>query len=177
MLLSAALGDAPGSRALLSVGSGGEPLPDWEARGYTVVRLDIEPATNPDIVASMTDMGPIGPFDAVLCSHSLEHLYPHEVPIALSEFHRVLKPGGCVVVLVPDLEGVSATDDLLPDGNGLSGLHLYYGAAGLLAEFPYMAHHCGFVADTLGRVMTEVGFTTQTSRLSQYNLMGFGVKT
>jgi predicted SAM-dependent methyltransferase len=31
--------------------------------------------------------------DAIFSSHNIEHLYPHEVPVALAEFIRVLKPG------------------------------------------------------------------------------------
>lgn len=175
MRLGAVLGDSPEPRSLLAVGSGNTPLPDWEARGFNIVRLDIEPSTNPDILASMTDMGPIGPFDTVLCSHALEHLYPHEVHWALAEFYRVLKPGGTAVVLVPDLEGVAPTDDKLP-GTELSGLHLYYGDAGLIPQFPHMAHHCGFVASTLKACMEMAGFKVTTDRASNYNLMGLGTK-
>ena len=159
---------------VLFVGAGSDTGEQWT--GYEVVRLDIDPSTNPDIVASMTDMGDIGPFDAVYCSHSLEHLYPHEVPVALSEFFRVLKPGGKLIILVPDLEGVSPTDDELPDSPGLCGLHLFYGDASLIPEHPYMAHHCGFIASTLQAVMEAAGFKTQTQRMRHYNLMGVGIR-
>ncbi len=124
----------------------------------------------------MTSMGDIGQFDAVYCSHALEHLYPHEVRVALSEMHRVLKDGGNVVLLVPDLEGVPATDDVLP-GSHLCGLQLIYGDYAAIPERPYMAHHCGFVASTLKAVLDEAGFkTTKTERLSFHNLMGIGFK-
>lgn len=163
-------GEAP---TVLFVGAGHDTGEQWA--GYQITRLDIDPATSPDVVASMTDMGAIGPFDAVYCSHALEHLYPHEVPIALSEFHRVLKPGGRAIVLVPDLEGVPATDDVLP-GSNLCGLHLFYGDAALIPEHPYMAHHCGFVASTLQAAMEAAGFKVQTQRMSFYNLMGIGIR-
>lgn len=161
-------------RVVLSVGAGGDVGSCWE--GCKVVRLDIDPATNPDIVASMTDMGAIGPFDVVYCCHALEHLYPHEVPRALSEFHRVLSPGGTVVILVPDLQDVLPTDDELPDMGGLSGLHLYYGDARLIESMPYMAHHSGFVEKTLADCMQKAGFTVLMKRMSKFNLMGIGKK-
>jgi protein O-GlcNAc transferase len=170
----AASGATSGPRTLLAVGSGKSPLPEWETR-YTIVRLDIDPRMEPDIVASMTDMGPIGPYDALLCSHALEHLYPHEVPRALAEFYRVLKPGGLAIVLVPDLEGVAPTEERLP-GTELNGLHLFYGDASMIEEFPHMAHHCGFVAHTLAEVMTAAGFRVKTDRASHYNLVAVGVK-
>lgn len=138
-----------------------------------MVRLDIDPRTSPDIVGSMTDLGDIGPFEAVACNNALEHLYPHEVTKALSEFKRVLKPGGIVVIQVPDLQDVKATEDLLPE-IGMSGLHLMYGDPGKLEEFPYMAHHSGFVEESLRRVMEQSGFSVQTKRLSCYQLMGIG---
>ena len=159
---------------VLFVGAGHDAGKQWE--GYEVTRLDIDPSTNPDIVGSMTSMGEIGPFDAVYCSHSLEHLYPHEVPTALSEFFRVLKPGGRAVVLVPDLEGVPPTDDELPDAPGMCGLHLFYGDARLIPDHPYMAHHSGFVQSTLRAAMEAAGFKTETKRMSYYNLMAIGVR-
>lgn len=170
----AALGPVSGPRSVLIVGSGADSMPQWEKSGYAVTRLDIEPRTNPDVLASMTDMGPIGPFGVVFCSHALEHLYPHEVPVALSEFRRVLCPRGVAVVIVPDLEGVPATDDVLP-GIGVSGLHMYYGDASQIAEFPHMAHHCGFVESTLKGAMQAAGFEVRAVR-GQYNLIGIGVK-
>lgn len=163
------------ARTVLVVGAGHDSGEYW--KDYEVTRLDIDPSTEPDVVASMTDMGAIGPFDVVYCSHALEHLYPHEVPIALGEFARVLKQGGTAIVLVPDLEGVPATDDRLPNaGSDICGLHLYYGDARLIPEHPYMAHHCGFVASTLAAAMSAAGFETKTQRMSYYNLMGIGVK-
>lgn len=161
-------------RTVLIAGCG-EEGPQWADQGWSVVRLDIDPRTSPDIVGSMTDLGDIGPFDAVACNNALEHLYPHEVTKALSEFHRVLKPGGHVVIQVPDLEDVKPTEDLIPE-IGMSGLHLYYGDPELLENFPYMAHHCGFVRETLRRVMEEAQFQVQTKRLPCHQLMGIGVK-
>jgi SAM-dependent methyltransferase len=161
-----------GDKSVLVVGSGHDAGEYWE--GYRVTRLDIDPETHPDIVASMTDMGAIGPFSAVYCSHALEHLYPHDVPTALAEFRRVLVPGGVAVVVVPDLEGVAPTDDVLP-GTGLCGLHLFYGDASLIPTQPYMAHHCGFVASTLEAAMTAAGFKVKTQRASNYNLIGVGI--
>lgn len=168
-----------GEKTMLVPGSGPDLLPEWEQRGYKVVRLDVEPRNNPDVVASMTAMGEIGPYDLIYCCHALEHLYPHEVYQALCEFKRVLKPGGVAVVVVPDLEDVRPTEDPLPDfpeGTKLCGLHLYYGDFTQIPEFPYMAHHSGFVAETLEHALDAAGFKGQTCRMEHYNLIGIGVK-
>jgi SAM-dependent methyltransferase len=44
-----------------------------------------------------------GEFDAALCLDVLEHLRLDEQPRALAELHRVLKPGGRLLVSVPNL--------------------------------------------------------------------------
>ena len=160
---------------VLAVGCGPDPMQEWRDRGYEVVRLDADPAVAPDIVASMTSLGEIGPFDVVYCSHALEHIYPHEVPTALAEFHRVLVSGGIAMVVVPDLPDIAPTDDVIP-GMGITGLDMFYGNSREIPDRPYMAHHCGFVADTLGRAVTAAGFETKTVRMDKHNLMAIGTK-
>lgn len=46
-------------------------------------------------------------FDACYCSHMLEHLSRGEAQLLLCEIHRVLKPGGIIRLVVPDLEGIA----------------------------------------------------------------------
>ncbi|WP_395739477.1 class I SAM-dependent methyltransferase [Prosthecobacter sp.] len=42
-----------------------------------------------------------GPYDSVICSHLLEHIaYPQKL---LSDIRRVLKPGGALVVAIPNI--------------------------------------------------------------------------
>lgn len=41
--------------------------------------------------------------DHILCSHFLEHVYPTECAEILADFHRVLKPGATLHVIVPDI--------------------------------------------------------------------------
>ena len=146
----------------------------------TPMTMDIDPRNNPDIVGTMTDIGDHGPFDAVYCCHALEHLYPHEVNRALAEFRRVLRPGGIVIIVVPDLEDVKPNCDVLsdyPGGVRYCGLHLYYGDFSQIEEFPYMAHHCGFVKETLAEAMAQGGFSRcKVERMGAYNLMGVGIK-
>ena len=168
-------GGASAPPTVLMPGGSQEEAALWRGRGYTVVRLDVEPRVEPDIVATMTNMGAIGPYDAVFCNNAVEHLYPHEVLPALAEFYRVLRTGGHAIVIVPDLEGVAPTEDIIPE-IGLTGLHLYYGDAALIAAFPFMAHHCGFVEATLRSAMEKVGFSVTTQRLPCHQLMAIGTQ-
>jgi SAM-dependent methyltransferase len=76
---------------------------------WTETRLDLDEGVRPDILGSVTDLKqiPDGAFDAVWCSHSLEHLYRHDVVKALAEFQRVLKPDGFTLITSPDLESIA----------------------------------------------------------------------
>ena len=163
-------------KTLLHIGCGSDPLPAWLS-DFKETRIDINEAVNPDIVASMLDLGEIGVFDVVFCRHALEHLYPHEVPIAIAEFYRVLKQGGHLIVFVPDLQDVQATDDVLfesPAGP-ISGLDLIYGFREATKTNPYMQHKTGFIKQTLEQALS--GFSTvRVKRLSAYDMMGVGVK-
>lgn len=52
--------------------------------------------------------------DEIRCSHMLEHLSFRDVPKALEEWKRVLRPGGRIRLSVPDFAKISSTADLDP---------------------------------------------------------------
>lgn len=171
--------DAPvNAGAVLHVGCASTPLPDW--LGGVETRLDIDASYNPDIIASMTDLGDIGGFDFLYCSHALEHLYPHEVRIALGEFRRVLNEGGAAYICVPNLDGIKPTFDVVYEtesGYPISGFHMYYGDPELIPHNPHMAHHSGFTPETLGEALEGAGFSRVIIHVhSGFNLVGIGVK-
>ncbi len=60
-----------------------------------------------DLRLDIEDMDvPSAAFDTVLCSHVLEHVDDRK---ALGEIHRVLKPDGRLVAMIPVAEGCAAT--------------------------------------------------------------------
>ena len=138
--------------------------PEWEE-----VRLDIDPAVQPDIVGSMTDLGAVenGAFDALFSSHNIEHLYPHEVSGALAEFHRVLAPTGFCVITCPDLQSIAAlvAEDRLLDpaytspAGPITPLDMIFGHRPAMASGNlYMAHRCGFTQKVLVGTLRSAGF-------------------
>lgn len=163
---------------VLHAGCGDAPLPSMPFGECEEVRLDIDSSVNPDVVANITDMGEIGQFDAAYCSHALEHLYPHQVSTALSEFFRVIKPGGYALLFVPDLEGLTPTDDVLFESacGPIASMDLFYGLRSALAELPHMAHHTGFTSATLQGALESAGFTVTMQRISNYNLAAIARK-
>jgi predicted SAM-dependent methyltransferase len=164
--------------SLLHVGCGGDPLPKY-LNLYEETRLDIDETHSPDIISSMTDLGDIGEFDVVLCSHALEHLHPEEAVKAMIEFHRVTKKGGAVIVFVPDLEGIKATNEVVYESTAgpITGLDMIYGFTKMTKDNHYMRHLTGFVSFTLSGLLTKTGFTKVTiKKLNNFSLMGVGVK-
>jgi ubiquinone/menaquinone biosynthesis C-methylase UbiE len=136
-------------------------------------RLDIDPDVSPDFVAPLTDMGDIGQYSIAYCSHALEHLAPHDIEKALSEFHRVLSPGGFLIVIVPNLANIAPTDDVVYESTAgpITGLDMFYGKASFVAENEFMAHKYGFVRSTLTAFIERAGFTVKHVGDTNFNLM------
>lgn len=163
----------PSVRTFLHVGCGparqAQAGPGLRGEGWREIRFDIDPSVSPDLVGSMTDMSAVadGQVDAVYSSHNIEHLYAHEVPRALSEFWRVLKPDGFAVITCPDLQAVARlvanghlTEPAYTSPLGPISPHdMLYGSSDALAMGKtYMAHRCGFTLDTLVASLQRAGF-------------------
>ncbi len=87
-------------KAYLNVGCGALFASDWN---------NIDLFTHPDVHRYDVRRGlPYldNVFDAVYSSHTLEHFSYHEGRVLIGEMYRVLKPGGVVRVVVPDLEQI-----------------------------------------------------------------------
>jgi len=165
-------------KTVLHPGCGREPLPEWMGEAAET-RLDIDAHCEPDVVASITDMGDIGEFDYVYTSHTLEHLYQYDVDKALSEFKRVLKPGGSAIIFVPDVEGVTCNNETLYESPAgpICGLDLYYGLTRYVEMNEHYAHHTAFVRETLEAALERAGFDrVLVKRMPCHNLMGVGIK-
>lgn len=149
--------------------------PGLQSGEWRELRLDIDPAVQPDIVGTMLDMSAVADesVDAVFSSHNIEHLYPHEVPVALREFLRVLKADGVLILTCPDLQSVCrlVADDRLDDTayvsplGPITPLDILYGLRPpLAAGNPYMAHHTGFTLRTLMAAARSRGFQAVAGR-------------
>jgi len=162
--------------------------PGFRTLAWREIRYDIDAAVKPDIVGSITDMSPVATdsLDALYNSHVIEHLYPHEVPVALAEMRRVLKPEGFLVLTCPDLRSVSefvASHDLMGPAY-LSGLGpiapidiLYGHRPSLERGNLYMAHRCGFTEASLQAALATAGFVSLlTARSAGFDLWAIATK-
>jgi SAM-dependent methyltransferase len=141
----------------------------FDVSEWNELRLDINPQVQPDVVGTMTDMSAVaaGSVDAVYSSHNIEHLYPHEVSVALAEFKRVLRPNGLAVITCPDLQSVCAlvAEDKLTEAayvspaGSIAPLDILYGhRTAMRAGNVFMAHRCGFTLNVLLATLQSAGF-------------------
>jgi len=137
---------------------------DWRE-----VRVDVDAAVAPDILAHMTDLSAIesGTADAVWLSHGIEHLYLFEVSKAVAEIYRILADDGFCCVIVPDLQTLAeyiANDRLhevvyeSPAGPVIAH-DIIFGFGPYLARGrSSMAHKCGFTPTLLLQKLQEAPF-------------------
>jgi predicted SAM-dependent methyltransferase len=180
------------SKTVLNVGCG-YPLRQklhrhFHGTEWREIRLDIDPAVNPDIVCSITDISPVAAdsVDAVWSSHNLEHLQRHEAPLALAEFLRVLKPHGLLLLTLPDLQQVArlVVEDRLEDtayisqSGPITPLDMIFGHTASLARGNrFMAHRTGFTARSLHKLLIEAGFVEVSLRQgTSFDLWATGYK-
>lgn len=146
---------------------------------WNELRFDIDESVQPDLVGTMTDMSSVSSesVDAVFSSHNIEHLYPHEVPLALSEFLRVLKSDGFAVITCPDLKSVCAliAEDKLTEAaytspaGPIAPLDILYGLRTSMDRGNlYMAHRCGFTQKVLTATLQAAGFKSVASMSRGY---------
>lgn len=181
-------------RTFLHVGCGSNAKEHTTAAfagsAWRELRLDIDQAVQPDIVGTMTSMVGVGgqSVDAIFSSHNIEHLYPHEIPLAIGEFLRVLKSDGFAVITCPDLQSVAvlvAQDKLtepayVSPAGPIAPLDMLYGyrpamAAGNL----FMAHRSGFTERVLRNTLLSGGFASVASRRrpAAFDLWAVAVKS
>lgn len=171
-LLASLVRRGTGAKRFLNVGGGSKqaPLPEHFA-GWEHVLLDIQAGPGVDLAMDARKLAdlPAEAFDAVYCSHNLEHYYAHDVPRVLAGFAHVLKPGGFAEIRVPDIEAVlramterrlDIADPLYRSQAGPISVHdVLYGFGTEIARGnEYYAHKTGFTNRSLHRALAAAGF-------------------
>jgi SAM-dependent methyltransferase len=162
------------ARKVLNVGGGSKtiPIPSYYA-DFEHLLLDIDPRGSPDVVKDARELAELEPaqFDAIYCSHNLEHYFPHEVPQVLAGFRHVLKPDGFAEIRVPDLDlviktyvekGLDITDVLYEATVGpITVRDVIYGWNVEIARTgqAFYAHKTGFTQKSLAAELISAGFS------------------
>ena len=142
------------SRAVLHVGSGGKRIEG-------AVNCDLhDPAADRRWDATNLDEVPDASIDIVEHHHLIEHLSAADLPRALAEWARVLKPDGLLVVSAPDLETVLERWLAMKERERWDyGIKMIYGSQ----EHEGMFHKNGFTPRRLAQVLKAAGFVREWS--------------
>jgi SAM-dependent methyltransferase len=161
-------------KKVLNVGGNNKaiPLPPQYA-GFQHVLLDIDPKGSPDILCDARRLAGLeaSQFDAVYCSHNLEHYYRHDAQAILVGFLHVLKMGGFAHIRVPDLHevmrvtierGLDIEDVLYQSPEGpITVLDVLYGYGVEIERSgqDFYAHKTGFTQESLLKALQAAGFS------------------
>ena len=175
---------------VLNVGGGLVPVPEAQYKGWDVDLLDIDPAVSPDILLDARELAtlPAGTYDAVYCSHNLEHYHEHEVGRVLYGFAHVLKAGGFADIRVPDVGAV--IEAMTARGLDLDAVlyqapvgpirlcDVLWGYARQIRESgkDYYSHKTGFTKGVLGRTLARNGFAYVLMGGHEYELRAVAFK-
>lgn len=160
-------------RVYLDVGGGAGNR--WNPPYYSHLRrvcLDVDPKVKPDICldARLLRWQEPEQYEAILCSHNLEHYDPDDVEVVLQGFLQVLKSDGFVEILVPNIPRICEImmhnqhdlDDLFyRSGRGRVYFRdTIYGFAQEIADSgqSFYAHKTGFSPLSLQQVLLQNGF-------------------
>jgi|TARA_B100000315_G_C14474131_1_gene539778 predicted SAM-dependent methyltransferase len=138
--------DAPAPRRL-HLGCGTRHIPGF-------FHIDLVPHSHVDWLGSVERLDPIADdsVDLIYASHVLEHFGRYQVFDVVSEWYRVLRPGGVLRVAVPDFE--AAAGFYLADGDIRHVLGLIMGGQ----TAPHDYHYAIFDETNLGELLADVGF-------------------
>jgi ubiquinone/menaquinone biosynthesis C-methylase UbiE len=179
------------TRKVLNVGGNSKAIklpPFFE--GYEHLLLDIDPRGVPDIVCDARNLASLEPqqFDAIYCSHNLEHYYRHDVPKVLAGFQHVLTPQGFAHIRVPDIQAVMRAtldkgldiDDVLyvsPAGP-IRVVDVLYGYSVEIERSgqDFFAHKTGFTQKSLISALTQAGFKKIYSASANLEVVAWAFK-
>ena len=178
-------------KKVLNVGGNSKaiPLPPQYA-DFEHLLLDIDPAGNPDVLCDARELSSLehNQFDMIYCSHNLEHYYKHDSKRVLKGFWDVLKPGGGVHIVVPDILAVVKTmiekdldidDELYQSSLGpilISDVLYGYGKQIEESGVEFFAHKNGFTHKSLLKALLNIGFSHIHSSEGNYSITAVAFK-
>lgn len=176
------------AKKVLNVGGNSKdiPIPDC-FEGWQHDLLDIDPSGNPDVLCDARELWRLPPrqYDAVYCSHNLEHYHKHDVPHVLKGFRMILKRDGFALIKVPDIGAVMQR--VVDEGLDIDDV-LYHAPVGpiLVSDVIYgwqaqiersgndfFAHKTGFTRKSLERILKENRFPFLFSKSDNLEVTSF----
>ncbi len=180
------------TRRVLNVGGNTKAIPiPAHYDGWEHHLLDIDPKGKPDIVCDARAMTTLASdaYDAVWCSHNLEHYWRHDLPKVLAGFLHVLKADGYAEVRVPDMKSVFEEmlkrgmdiDDVLYESPAgpISVNDVIYGFGKQIAAsgVDFYAHKNGFTHRSLVLALKGAGFGGVYTGSGPFEISALAFKT
>ena len=165
--------DSPTHFKVLNVGGGSKATPiPAHFEGWQHDLFDIDARGEPDLVCDARELLTLqsGQYDAVYCSHNVEHYYRHDGLRVLRGFVHILKDKGFAEIRVPDIAQVIAAvheqqldlDDVLyvSAAGPITAHDVMYGLQSEIVNSgqDFYAHKTGFTTKSLVKFLTEGGF-------------------
>lgn len=159
---------------VLNLGAGNRAVPEGLAdHDAQIISVDIDGSA--DVKADVRALPFANDYaDVAYASHLLEHFDEHELPALLAEWRRVLKPGGKLLIEVPDVQsaaqmiavnGVDAVLYRAVNGAMIRGLDVLFGWQEFIATGgDPMRHKTAFDKTKLAGVLGAAGFNGQIVR-------------
>lgn len=179
------------ARKVLNVGGNSKDIamPDIY-NGWTQVWLDIDPSVNPDVLCDARELItlPANTYDAIYCSHNLEHYYRHDVKKVLAGFYHVLKKDGFAHIRVPDMGAVMR--EFVEKNMDINDT-LYVSPAGPIAiqdvmygwgkeiessGHDFFAHKTGFTEKSLIATLIDANFYQVYSGTGHFEIAAYAFK-
>lgn len=158
-----------GDKQILDLGCG--PVHhDFGAEGV-VTRCDIREDCEPDWTIDIRQL-PFEDqtFDVVFSSHTLEHFPRDQVDNILEEWVRVLKLGGEIRLVIPNIAW--AAQKILEGDVSWDAMNVLYGSQ----EYSENFHRVGFTPETLKAHLAKAGIQVTQVSLFGYNMVLKGLK-
>lgn len=143
--------------------------------GYTNIDIAQTGDTPPDIMCNAMSVPlPDACADEIMCIHGFEHFYPWEAEDLVKEWRRLLKPGGLLVLELPNLLKCCANiiSGLKKAGKHPDQLGMWGAYGDPRTSNPFMMHRWGWSPVTLGEFLTRHCFVGIREETTQWHLGG-----
>ncbi len=156
----------------LNVGCGKRILEGWT---NCDIARDPEADRDPEILCDAKQIPlPDGCADVLMAIHLWEHIYRWDCDEVMTEWKRLLRPGGILILELPDMMKFckNIIDGAKRGGKHPDQLGMWAAWGDPRTRNPYMNHKWGWSPDSLSAYLKLQGFVKITQKLTEFHPAG-----